>query len=57
MGKRSLRRMQWKSAKGGNATMQIWLGKQLLGQTDKQDITSGGESLVKVLRGVSMNDL
>src|SRR5688500_14810065 len=34
-GKRSLRRMQWKTAKSGNPTMQIWLGKQLLGQADK----------------------
>jgi hypothetical protein len=33
--KASLRRFQWKSAAGGNVTMQIWLGKQLLGQTDK----------------------
>ena len=30
----SLRRMQFKSAEGGNVTMQIWLGKQLLGQRD-----------------------
>jgi transcriptional regulator with XRE-family HTH domain len=30
----SLRRMQFKSAEAGNVTMQIWLGKQLLGQKD-----------------------
>lgn len=35
-GKSSLRRLQWKSAVGGNVTMQIWLGKQYLGQQDKQ---------------------
>lgn len=35
-GKISLRRAQLKSALGGNVTMQIWLGRQLLGQTDKQ---------------------
>ncbi len=34
-GKMSLRRMQWELASKGNATMQIWLGKQLLGQTDE----------------------
>ena len=34
-GKMSLRRLQWKSAQAGNVTMQIWLGKQWLGQTDK----------------------
>ena len=34
-GKASLRRMQWKNAEAGNATLQIWLGKQMLGQTDR----------------------
>lgn len=38
-GKMSLRRAQWKSAEGGNVSMQIWLGKQWLGQKDQQDIT------------------
>lgn len=32
-----LRVLQRKSAEAGNATMQIWLGKQDLGQTDKQE--------------------
>jgi hypothetical protein len=31
----SLRRQQIEAAKGGNPTMLIWLGKQLLGQQDK----------------------
>jgi len=39
-GKASLRRMQWKSAENGNATMLVWLGKQVLGQSDKQDINA-----------------
>lgn len=34
-GHASLRKSQWDSAKGGNVTMQIWLGKQYLGQSDK----------------------
>jgi hypothetical protein len=34
-GKSSLKRLQWESAHKGNITMQIWLGKQYLGQTDK----------------------
>ncbi len=42
-GKASLRRMQWKSAEAGNATMLVWLGKQNLGQTDKTDINLGGQ--------------
>lgn len=38
-GKMSLRRYQWKSAEAGNTTMQIFLGKQWLGQTEKTDDT------------------
>lgn len=34
-GKASLRRNQWKAAESGNPTMLVWLGKQYLGQTDK----------------------
>lgn len=34
-GKLSLRRLQFESAKNGNVTMQIFLGKQWLGQTDR----------------------
>lgn len=35
LGKMSLRRHQFELAQKGNATMLIWLGKQLLGQHDK----------------------
>lgn len=38
-GKASLRRKQWEIAMKGNPTMLIWLGKQRLGQTDKQDLS------------------
>ena len=38
-GKIRLRQMQWTAAGNGNVAMLIWLGKQLLGQSDKQDIT------------------
>ena len=37
-GKASLRRAQWKAAQDGNPTMLVWLGKQMLGQRDKQDV-------------------
>lgn len=37
-GRASLRRKQWKLAESGNPTMLIWLGKQYLGQSDKQEI-------------------
>ena len=35
-GKASLRRTQFTTAEGGNATMQIWLGKQWLGQREPE---------------------
>ena len=38
-GKIKLRQMQWKAAQRGSVPMLIWLGKQVLGQTDKQEIT------------------
>ena len=37
-GKISLRSWQWASAKNGNVTMQIYLGKNYLGQSDKAEI-------------------
>ena len=43
-GKASVRRMQFQAANGGNATMQIWLGKQYLGQKDKQELTGKDDS-------------
>lgn len=38
-GKMSLRRAQWKSAENGNVAMQIFLGKQWLGQKDQQEVS------------------
>ena len=34
--KASLKRMQYTAAANGNVTMQIWLGKQYLGQKDRR---------------------
>tara|TARA_R100000426_G_scaffold41432_1_gene32081 strand:+ start:1521 stop:1826 length:306 start_codon:yes stop_codon:yes gene_type:complete len=34
-GKIRLRQLQWKSAEKGNVTMQIFLGKNILGQQDR----------------------
>ena len=34
----SLRHKQFNLAKGGDKTMLIWLGKQLLGQSDKREV-------------------
>lgn len=44
-GKTSLRRMQWKSAEEGNVTMQIFLGKNLLGQSEQQAVDVTFENL------------
>ena len=40
-GKVSLRRKQYTAAMEGDRTMQIWLGKQWLGQAEKQDVAIG----------------
>jgi len=45
-GKASLRRYQWKAAERGNASMLIWLGKQYLGQTDKQEIKQESKATI-----------
>jgi hypothetical protein len=44
VGKATLRREQYRLAMAGNPTMLIWLGKQLLGQTDKVVTANAGES-------------
>ena len=38
-GKIRLRKLQWNAAEKGNVPMLIWLGKQVLGETDKQELT------------------
>ena len=38
-GKATLRRMQWQSAQNGNVTMQIWLGKNVLKQSDSINVS------------------
>lgn len=49
-GRMSLRRLQWGKAKEGNTTMLIWLGKQYLGQSDKQELTGAdGAITIKVI--------
>lgn len=48
-GKMSLRRLQWKVATAGNVTMLIWLGKQYLAQSDKQEIGGDGGGPLKVI--------
>lgn len=40
IGRVRLRKRQYDLAMSGNATMLIWLGKQMLGQTDKTQTTT-----------------
>ena len=51
-GKIRLRQLQWKSAESGNTTMLIWLGKQLLNQADKQEITE-----IKPIEEIDFEDI
>jgi len=41
----SLRRLQWKAARGGSTAMLIHLGKTYLGQSDRLDLTTKGEGI------------
>ena len=53
-GKASLRRAQWKNAtENNNATMQVWLGKQILGQTDKPEGDAGSDNVADALRDIA----
>lgn len=54
-GKASLRRMQWKSAEAGSVPMLIWLGKQNLGQTDKQETQLTGADGGPVQHSITVN--
>lgn len=48
--KQSLRRLQFKAAEKGNVTMLIWLGKQLLGQSEKIDTNVNANDNVAMMR-------
>lgn len=51
--KGSLRRVQWQTAQKGNATMQIWLGKQYLDQKDGQEMEGQDEERLNRLLAVA----
>jgi hypothetical protein len=51
----TLRRMQVELAESGNATMQIWLGKQILGQRDNVHVQQ--ESVVQMQGTTSASDI
>lgn len=47
-GRMSLKRKMWDTAMGGNVTMQIWLSKQMLGYTDKQEVKTENKTDLNV---------
>jgi hypothetical protein len=49
-GKESLRRLQWKAAQKGNATILIWLGKNVLGQRDRFEDESHASKGIPMLK-------
>lgn len=56
-GKTRLRQKQMEVALSGNTTMLIWLGKQILGQTDKQEINNTNPVQVRLNWGSTENKL
>src|SRR5689334_2170652 len=42
----SLRRLQLKAAEEGNSSLLIWLGRQLLGQTDQVNVNTGPSAFI-----------
>lgn len=60
-GKIALRRYQMKQAEAGNVTMQIWLGKQLLGQTDQprdnEDAIQPLQRLIEAMQNAARNSI
>ena len=57
LGKAKLRDLQWKSAYKGNVVMQIFLGKQYLGQADRTQVENTGSPLAVVDHKAIMTEL
>ena len=55
-GRMSLRRKQMDLAMSGNVTMNIWLGKQYLGQKDKQETTIDTLKPIQLAYSVDQSD-
>jgi len=56
-GKAKLRDLQLKSAMSGNVTMQIWLGKQYLDQTDKTNISGLSDVEIERLKQIASSEM
>lgn len=51
-----LRQKQYELAMQGDKALLIWLGKNRLGQRDKQDLTTNGEKLSQVIYQVATEE-
>ena len=51
--KMKLSQLQWKSAEAGNVSMQIWLGKQHLGQSDTKEQDREAGSVADALKDLA----
>jgi hypothetical protein len=56
-GKISLRRKQFEVALSGNPTMLIWLGRNMLGQTDKIEISGNIAASIDPFAGLTTEEL
>ena len=55
-GQELLRAKQHLTAMEGNVTMQIWLGKQYLAQSDKNELTGkDGKDLIPTIKGITFD--
>lgn len=57
-GRATLRRLQWQQASAGNPTMLIWLGKNMLSQTDRTEVAGpgGGAILIQIVKHTEDDD-
>jgi hypothetical protein len=56
-GRATLRRIQWQRANAGSDTMLIWLGKNMLKQTDRTELLGkDGGALSLIITGVRRED-
>lgn len=51
-GRATLRRFQWNRAEAGSDTILVWLGKQMLGQKDKSEVT--GADNAPIMSGLTV---
>jgi hypothetical protein len=51
-GRATLRRVQWQRAMAGDGTMLVWLGKNMLGQRDRHELSGADGAPLMIVTGV-----